>query len=335
MSKISVIAPVYNQELNISLCINSVLTQTFTDFELILVNYGSTDNSGIICDQYSKQDNRISVIHREHSDIGTVRNIGISCSTGEFITFIDCDDFLHEQMLNVLYHHMVSAQAGIALCDFQPIEEGEDKNYNRRNEQLQNCSVTISSASQALHGLYDTDRLFSVPWSKMYRRELFNNIKYPVGYVDDDEFVAHRLIYQAAKVIYIHEPLYYYVVCEGRKGSLTPIPMTIEKFDKVLALYERAVFFREKKLKDVEEKALLHFSEHFFWYYLQSQIELPEAKGRRKGIKKLYNQLFPRMIKNSQLSNRKKVMFSAFFLSPYIHKLLISRLEGKELVKQL
>ncbi|WP_165769024.1 glycosyltransferase family 2 protein [Virgibacillus profundi] len=334
MAKISVIIPIYNQEFNMQLCIESVLTQTFPDFELILVNDGSTDKSGVLCDEYLKKDKRISVIHKEHHDIGAARNAGISRSSGEYITFVDCDDFLHEEMLKVLYHQIVFTEADIALCDFQPIEEREEKNENRRKDPLQNYSVTTSSGIKALHGLYDTDRLFSVPWSKMFRKELFNHIKYPVGYVDDDEFVAHRLLYQADKVVYIHEPLYYYVVCVGRKGSETPIPMTVKKFDKVLALYERAVFFRERNLRDVEERALLHFSEHFFWYYLQSQKELPNAAERRKEIKKLYNRLFFRMINNPQVSKKKRVVYGAFRLSPSIHKLLISRLDAKRLVKQ-
>lgn len=314
------------------LCIESVLTQTFTDFELILVNNGSTDNSGIICDEYSRRDSRVSVIHREEHDIGAARNIGLSQSSGEYITFIDCDDFLHEEMLRVLFRQIVLTQADIALCDFQPIEEGEEKNVNRRKDPLQNYSVTTSTGAQALHGLYEKDRLFSVPWSKMYRKDLFNNIKYPEGYVDEDEFVAHRLLYQADKVVYIHEALYYYVVCVGRKGSVTPIPMTAGKFDKVLALYERAVFFREKKLRSVEEKALIHFSEHFFWYYLQSQKELPNEHKRRKEIRRLYKQLFFRIIRNPEESIKKKVVFGTFRLSPYLHKLLISQLDGKRLV---
>ncbi|MGM8364858.1 glycosyltransferase family 2 protein [Virgibacillus sp. W0181] len=335
MPKISVIAPIYNDGLNLPLCIKSVLEQTFTNFELILVDYGHEDNNRIIYDKYSNLDSRISVIHSENRDIGAARNIGISHSSGEYITFIECDDFLHEQMLEVLYDQMVTTAADIVLCNFHPIEEGEDKNENRRKDPVQDYSVTTFSGAEALNGLYDTDRLFSVPWSKMYRKTLFKSIQYPIGYVDDDEFVAHKLLYLAAEVVYVHEPLYYYVVCEGRKGSVTPIPMTIEKFDKLLALYERAIFFREKKLKDVEEKSLLHFSEHFFWYYLQSQKELPNANDRRKEIKKLYNKLFFRLMNNPRVSIKKKIVYGAFRISPSIHKLLISRLENKKLAEQL
>jgi len=334
MSKISIIAPIFNQEVNMRTCIESVLSQTLTDFELILINNGSSDNSGIICDEYSRKDNRIVVLHRDNYDLGAARNDGISFSSGEYIVFIDCDDFIHIEMLKVLYDQIILCEADIALCDFQPIEEGEVRNENRRKDPLSDYTVTTTSGIQALHGLYDTDRLFSIPWSKMYRKKLFNNIKYPVNHVDEDEFIAHKLLYQAAKVVYIHEPLYYYVICVGRKGSETPIPMTVEKFDKVTALYERAIFFKEKKLRDLEERALLHFLEHFFWYYLQSQKELPKAHKERKQIRRLYNRLFFRIVSNSKVNVKRKIIYLTFRISPYIHKLLIEYLGNKRLVGQ-
>src|SRR5690625_6339074 len=115
-------------------------------------------------------------------------------------------------MQKVLYDQIILCEADIALCDFKPIEEGEVRNENRRKDPLSDYTVTTTSGIQALHGLYDTDRLFSIPWSKMYRKKLFNNIKYPINHAEENKFIAYNLLYQAAKVVYIHQTPHYDVI---------------------------------------------------------------------------------------------------------------------------
>jgi len=333
MIKVSVILSVYNKEnsLNDSLCIESILTQTFTDFELIIINDGSTDRSGQIADQYATKDNRISVIHRTNQDLGASYNTGVRSATGQYIVFVEPDDFLHERFLDVHLAEIKQSHADISLCDFFPIEEGVQIDDNQRKETLSDIKRTIKTGSDALPDIYEIERLYTVPWSKVYRKSLFSDIIFPEGYVDPEEFIAHRLLYKAKKIVHVHVPMYYYVIKEGRKGSYTPIPMTAEKFDKMQALYERVQFFKEKQLKTLEERALIHFTEHFFWYYIQSQHELPEAIARRKEIKKMYKKLFLSMIKNSQISNKEKIVYTAFRISPNFHKLLVTRVENKRL----
>jgi|SRR5690625_197918 len=334
MPSISIIVPIFNQEDNIRLCIDSVLNQSLTDFELILINNGSTDGSGEICQEYSEFDNRIIILNRDNNHLGATRNEGISLSKGDYIVFIDCEDFIHKEMLQVLYEQIIQHEADIALCDFEPIEEGEYINEKRSEEPLSDFKVTTTKGVHALHGLYDVDRLYSVPWSKMYRKKIFNHIRYPDRFIDEDEFIAHELLYQSTKVVYVQEPLYYYVICVGRKGSETPIRMTVEKFAKMSALYKRSEYFREKRLKKLEERALLHFIDHFFWYYLTSQKELPEAIKERKQIKILYNKLFFRIIGHSQINIKRKLIYSIFRFSPNIHKLLTDFLNDKRVLEQ-
>ncbi|PAV31544.1 hypothetical protein CIL05_02480 [Virgibacillus profundi] len=324
MPKVSIIALIYNLEAYMPLCINSVLEQTFKDFELILVNDGSTDNSGRICEEYAKKDKRISVVHKSNAGIAAARNTGISYASGKYITFIDCDDYFHEQMVEILYKEIVSAEADIAMCDFSPTDEG--KEIQRKNA-LPDYSVTSYTQKRGLHGLYEKNLTYVVPWNKIYRKKLFADIEYPSGYLYDDEFTAHKLLYEANKIVYVQVPLYFYII---RNGSTTHSPMTEKKFDKVLALHDRAKFFREKKLRELENKALLDFTEYFFWYYLQSKIELPEADDRRTEIKNKYNQLFFRIIKNPETNKKKKVVFSVFRFSPFIHKLLITGWKNKK-----
>ncbi|MGM8364857.1 glycosyltransferase family 2 protein [Virgibacillus sp. W0181] len=323
MPKVSIIALIYNLEAYTPLCINSVLEQTFEDFELILVNDGSTDNSGRICEEYAKKDERIVVIHKNNAGIAAARNTGIAHASGKYITFIDCDDYFHEQMVEILYKQIVTNKADIAMCDFLPTKEGIE---DQRKDRLEDYTVSTYTNRQVLYGLYEEGHTYVVPWNKLYRKELFKNVKYPDGYLYDDEFTAHRLLYEAKKTVYVHVPLYFYVI---RNGSTTHSPMTEKKFDKVLALHDRAEFFRLKNLPELEEKALDNFTVYFFWYYLNSQIELPKADDRRTEIKKIYNQLFFRIIKSRQTNKREKVVYSVFRFSPYIHKHLFTDLGRK------
>src|SRR5690625_7342746 len=123
MIKVSVILSVYNKEnsLNDSLCIESILTQTFTDFELIIINDGSTDRSGQIADQYATKDNRISVIHRTNQDLGASYNTRVRSATGQYIVFVKPDDFLHDSFFEVQSADIIQSHAGISLCDFYSI----------------------------------------------------------------------------------------------------------------------------------------------------------------------------------------------------------------------
>jgi len=323
MPKVSIIALVYNLEEYTPLCIESVLDQSFKDFELILVNDGSTDSSGRICDEYAEKDSRIKVVHKSNAGIAAARNTGIEHSTGEYIAFIDCDDYFHERMIEILYSHIISTRADIAMCDFFPTKEGKDA---QRKNTFTDYSVSTFTNEQVLQGLYEKGHTYVVPWNKLYRKKIFTNVKYPSGYLYDDEFTAHKVLFQADKTVYIHVPLYFYVI---RKGSTTHSSMTEKKFDKVLALHDRVEFFRVRNLRELEEKALLDFTEYFFWYYLQSQIDLPGASKRRAEIKNYYDQLFFRIIKIPQINLKQMIVFSIFRFSPYFHKLLITNRRKK------
>ncbi|SDN22156.1 glycosyltransferase family 2 protein [Alkalicoccus daliensis] len=317
MPKISVIALIYNLENYIALCINSVLDQTFTNFELILVNDGSTDNSGSICEDFASKDNRIRVIHKTNAGIAAARNTGISQSMGEYIAFIDCDDYYHERMLEILYEQMMEDNADIAVCDYEPTPEGmEIGRFNNINT----ITSTHLTSYEALAHLFDEKFTFVVPWNKLYKKEIFNNIKYPNGYLYDDEFTAHRVLDRAKKISYVHLPLYFYVL---RKGSSTHSSMTVKKFDKVQALYDRLEFFISKNYVDLVKPALERFLTYFFWYYLQSQKDLPGAHEERKKLKKLYNDLFYIVYKNAAF--KQKVIYTTFRISPVLHKRLFLR----------
>ena len=164
MPKISVVVPVYNVEKYLSVCINSVLSQTFTDFELILVDDGSTDKGGDICDEYEKKDNRIRVIHQKNQGVSAARNAGIDLSIGEYLIFIDSDDTIDKNCLSILYKNLIIENADISLCAYKKIyNNGKTFSINDSNSNDNLSSIYVYTNRQAIEhfGMNNITYLFS------------------------------------------------------------------------------------------------------------------------------------------------------------------------------
>ncbi len=167
-SKISVIVPVYNSELYLEECIESVLNQTYDNFELILINDGSSDNSKYICDKYEKKDNRVRVKHICNSGVSVARNIGISISTGDYIVFVDSDDYINPDMLKELYNYINKYNTDMVICDFMYY-----KNNVFINSEVKEQNIKIYTSEEAQYQLYKDKYLnFIVVWGKIYKRKL-------------------------------------------------------------------------------------------------------------------------------------------------------------------
>ena len=140
MPKISIIIPIYNLEKYLDKCIKSILNQTFKDFELILVNDGSTDKSGVICDNYKKVDDRIVVIHKENGGTSSARNIGIDIARGKYIGFVDGDDYIHENMYYELYENLIKNNSDISICKFVRVYDNSEMKFSNNNLLEENYS---------------------------------------------------------------------------------------------------------------------------------------------------------------------------------------------------
>lgn len=148
---ISIIVPVYNVEKYLNRCLDSILNQTFTDFELILVDDGSTDNSGIICDEYKTKDNRIKVIHKENGGLSSARNAGLDIARGRYIGFVDSDDFISKDMYQILYNEAEKNKADMIMCEFKKV----DKNYEAINNNLYKKSdIKLLKKDEILEDMY-------------------------------------------------------------------------------------------------------------------------------------------------------------------------------------
>lgn len=260
MVPISIIVPVYNVEKYIGRCIESILCQTFTDFELILVDDGSPDNSVGICGKYMEKDARIFLIHKENGGLSSARNAGIDSAKGEYLLFVDGDDVIHPETLEILYSNLKENNVQISMGNFCRFHNDSELRFQSGDENAQSSNSGI----RVLEKLYDRNdgARYVSACGKLIKRSLFENVRFPVGRLFEDEFTTYLLYYKAHKVSVTEKVLYYYFVNdEGITRNLT-----IQKyFDEYDAQWQRILFYKEKNLKEIYHKALLFFLDFGQW----------------------------------------------------------------------
>lgn len=257
MSKIiSIIVPIYKVEKYLDRCINSILNQTFKDFELILVDDGSPDRCGDICEKYAKKDKRIKVIHKENGGLSDARNVGLDIATGKFIGFIDSDDFIHKDMYMVLYDAIIKSKSDISQCKFKYFSKEDELNKNIIND----GKYEIYNNINAIEEIIDNKNLNTNVWNKLYKRELFNDIRFPKGKIHEDEFVTYKVFYRAKTVSYVNKELYYYF--SNDTGIMKNLNIN-SKFDWIEAIEERNEF-----LLSIKEKSLFNKSNSYLFFNL-------------------------------------------------------------------
>lgn len=204
---ISVVVPVYKVEEYLPVCVDSILKQTYTDFELILVDDGSPDQCGVICDRDAAQDSRIQVIHKKNGGLSDARNAGIEVAKGEYITFVDSDDYLHPDYLKDMLTVAVEHQAAIVQCNFTH----EAALLGAANNEQQEAS--LFTPAEALHDLLKMNIVQVNAWAKLYRRDLFKTIRYPYGRINEDNLTTYKTIWEAeSSIVCLNRYLYFYRV---------------------------------------------------------------------------------------------------------------------------
>lgn len=314
MPKISIIVPVYNVEVYLSNCIDSILNQTFRNFELILVNDGSTDKSLDICKHYKNIDDRICIIDKKNGGISSARNAGLDIAKGEYIGFVDSDDYIHPQMYEILYKQIIKNKADISMCGFKKISKFNKKEL--LGKFILNQEVEISNNEEAVFKLGENDSVtYVVAWNKLYKKSLFNNIRFKEGIIHEDEYIIHRLLYQANNLVYIKENLYFYL---QREGSIMDKRLNINSSDYLLACSDRVRFFYEKNLIQLKDK----WEEFYLWKFFNDYPELcREYNGNQKLkiLRKDFAQLLKILLKEKKYSLKEKVAWIIFAINPNIY----------------
>ena len=202
---ISIIIPVYKVEKYLEKCIESVLKQTYTNLQIILVDDGSPDNCGKICDEYAKKDPRIEVIHKVNGGLSDARNVGIAKAKGKYIGFVDSDDYIKEDMYEILINLIKEYDADVSICNLYDVIDG--KEYIRNNEN----GIQEYSRLEILKEVLLDKNIQSYAWNKLYKKELFDEIKYLIGKKYEDIGTTFYVFEKCNKIVVTSEPEYYYL----------------------------------------------------------------------------------------------------------------------------
>ena len=248
---VSIIVPVYNVAKYLPRCIDSILRQTFKNLQVILVNDGSIDESTAICEEYALRDSRIEVINKKNGGLSDARNVGISRAKGVYIALIDSDDYVHERYIESMYNCIKRDNSDMCFCGFHYVNEGDEDWYAITRSPV--CydihpSIHLAGCHPAgeIMKVIDTIELlyFVAAWNKLYRRELFDKIKYPIGRLHEDVFVLHRLLAACNSVSMISDCLYYYL---QRPTSIMGKAYSARRLDVLDAYDDRIHFYIENK----------------------------------------------------------------------------------------
>lgn len=300
---ISVIVPVFNIQDYIGNCIESIITQSYPDLEIILVDDGSTDRSGNICNEYMKADERIQVIHQTNKGLSAARNSGLDAAKGEYICFVDGDDFIHRDMFMYMTHVLEKQSVELVACDFVLVSANQS--FLKATQIKDDEDIHIYSRDEAM------SKISASSCGKLYRADLFKTIRYPVGRYHEDEYVIHQLIYQTHKVAKLDIGLYFYV--KQRAGSITTKAIG-ERIDDALGAYDaRIMFVEQREWNEVKRNVL----ESYTGYLLGTFCN--QGNGLTKTEIKMLQSKMKEIVKNY-----KRIPFGCkcFALNPLLYKIL-------------
>lgn len=285
---ISVIVPIYNVGEYVSKCIDSIIRQTYRNIEIILVDDGSTDKSGEICDLYSKKDKRIVVIHKKNGGLSDARNAGIDVAKGQFITLVDGDDYIDKDYVSLLYETLSTNSSDISVVGHKII---------RASKTIIKCasrSKTYSPKEALKEILYDREIDLSA-WGKLYDARLFKKIRFPVGRIYEDSATTYRLFDTARSITAIPAAKYNYII---RASSITNESFNKRKFELLTSTREMCEYIKNKY--PTLEKAA---NRRMMWAYISTLAQLSNSKDpKRKDINSLMNYI--KKHRNNVLADR-------------------------------
>lgn len=207
---ISIIVPVYNVEEYLKQCLDSILDQTYRNWELILVNDGSTDSSGLICQEYAEKDARIRYYEKENGGLSDARNYGIEQAQGEYLTFVDSDDFLDASHLNVLYNALVKNDVDISIANYTNYQTSTATFYLHTFGDYYEKIYTSEELIDDLSFLERNDLSFSTIWGSLYKKSVFSFLRFPKGVIGEDVALIYKMYTQVDKIVYVHKDTYIY-----------------------------------------------------------------------------------------------------------------------------
>ncbi|WHY85189.1 glycosyltransferase [Neobacillus novalis] len=313
--KISIIVPVYKVEPYIRKCVDSILAQTLTDFELILVDDGSPDNSGEICDEYASIDSRVVVIHKENGGQSTARNAALDIAKGDYIGFVDSDDWIEADMYELLYDMCIKNNCDIANCTSTIY-------FKNRTVKNGTHSLTLHSRKEAMRVMLEGKLYDEVVWTKLIKRSLLENIRFPVGVIYEDTAFTYKVIHNATRICCVGAPKYHYI---KRDESTMDRAIKNLRIDAVL-IYEEMYKFIERNYPELQTLVTLKLanSAMVILNLISFNSKFSKYKTEYLKVASILNRYFSKTIRLEEYPSSVKMLLTATKVQPLLYKLLIN-----------
>lgn len=320
MPEISVIVPVYKVEPYIHKCVDSILAQTFTDYELILVDDGSPDTCGNICDEYAQKDARIHVIHKENGGLSDARNAGMKIACGEYVIFIDSDDYIDADMLSYLYENLKKADADMATCGIYEV-------YADRIEKQEEEPDFVCSGEEAFRCILRGHTIRGEIWNKLIKRSCISDLEFPKGKLYEDIFYTVDMMQRIKKVAVGTKPKYYYL---HRSDSITGKAYRPKLFDIIDGYTKNYQVVQHAFPKLEEEAECLWIWSRFIVLDKMLLEENYRSIDRFEELVTFIKQHFRRIMKNPYFQRNRKISAIVLLISIPLYRKLVFISEGKK-----
>ena len=310
MELVSIIIPVYHIEDYLDRCVRSAVSQTYSNLEIILVDDGSPDRCPEMCDQWAAADPRIRVIHQKNGGLSAARNAGLDAASGDYILLLDSDDYISPDAVQLMIKAIFSTGADMSVCGFL---QGSEENHHFT--EIQSDHPETMSAETALLQMYSDNYSalkFGTAWGKMYKHNLFDNIRYPNGKLFEDIYTTHKLLIKSRKIAVLKAQLFYYY---QRPDSIMNMNYSLKKLDYLQALVERVDFFRQHNLNQLSSIAYDELLHSLIWEYSRTRDLLHSREGMDYVIR-LFRENYQKGYASRRYPKENRQFLSAFNRNP-------------------
>ena len=308
--KVSIIVPIYNVSKYLEQNIESIINQTYKNIEIILVNDGSTDNSLDICNKYKKIDSRIIVINKKNGGIANARNAGLDICTGDYICFVDSDDYLDINYVEVLLNRVIKDKTLVAQCCIKEV----DDDGNILNEYGYKDKKFISGRELNIDSFQDYLIPNVVVWDRIYDKKIFKSLRFPDGKSSDDEYISFVSLYDIKKISLVPDKLYYY---RYNPNSYTKTKITYQKLTLLELLKRKIELCESKNDQELYKKSLIQFLDTSIGLYSRVYKEIDKKDSHLNDIYKDYLK-YLKLVNNISLKKRFKYIVFKYFPAMYV-----------------
>lgn len=323
-SLVSIIVPIYNVEQYLACCLDSVISQTYRNIEILLIDDGSTDTSGMIAETYGVKDSRIRVFHTANNGVSHARNVGLDAMTGKYCLLLDSDDALHKDAVARSVRLMEHEDLDCVIYKYQTVEDNKFENTIHKIERQKNSELYVYYAhDELMREILTGQRFRMLACNKLYKASLWTNIRYPIGRkFGDDTFVTYQLMDRCTRGGYIEDVLYFY---RQREGSALHSKLSIDNLQLFHSYTELLTYYSDNAYGLLDEAYYAYVIRMFDFFARVNNSDLTEQERRRllEALRRISKPYRKRLCSCTKATYKQRLLLNAFFLSPDIFSKLI------------